>query len=524
MDINEHFDILINKYNLNYIYKKYIILSILTTAIQESFYWFLIYFSDIIKNDPTLMPKLSIALIGILGLNIPIERHFNHAKTDLIEKIKLANNNYFYDRIINMSKKELLNFNLVEYFNILDHYNENLELYIVNIKKKIDIPIKFITLIIIALNKKFTILISLVIVFCIIVKILNEYKNTEETVLTKDFFKYENIIRNYVINGKHFLINDEFNKKYLIKNFTNYEKVNNDILSLNYDLDMKVNILMFCLIIIVIRLKIHELTHIDFFYYFLIVYDIEFISNMINDYYKTKVYFVKMEERLQYLNSFVPQVKTIGSKTKITNIKIISMDNKIPLLTSNKPITINENDHILVNGESGSGKTTLLYMLKGIVKPDNLNITPPIEDITHQTYLTLSNHKSLYSGNLYDIISNYDNNLDSDLIQYALKKSKIHDKLNKNEFIDIETLSGGERMRLIISRIIYNVTKSNYNILLFDEIDENLNNELAIDICNNLRDVFKDKIILYITHNEKVKDLFTKKIIVKNNMINYNIS
>lgn len=522
MNIYEHFDILINKYNLNYIYKKYIFLSILTTTLQESFYWFLIYFSDIVKINPTLLSKLSIILIAIIGLNIPVERHFNHAKTELIEKLKLANNNYFYDRIINMSKKELLNFNLVEYFNILDHFNENLEQFVSNIKRKLDIPIKFITLIIIALNKKFTILIALLIVFCIIVKFLNEYKNLEETELTKDFFKYENIIRNYVINGKHFLINDEFNKKYLIKNFTKYEKVNNDILTLNYNLDMKVNILMFCLIIIVIRLKIHELTHMDFFYYFLIVYDVEFISNMINDYYKTKVYYVKMEERLQYLNSFVPEDKVIGSTAKITNIKINSLDNKKPLLTSDKPIIINENDHILVNGESGSGKTTLLYMLKGIVKPDNINITPPIADIAYQTYLTLSNHKSLYSGNLYDIISNYDNNLNDDLIQYALKKSKIHDKLNKNEFIDIETLSGGERMRLIISRIIYNVTKSNYNILLFDEIDENLNNELAIDICNNLRDVFKDKIILYITHNEKVKELFKKKIMVENNMINYN--
>ena len=35
-----------------------------------------------------------------------------------------------------MSKKELLNFDLVEYFNILDQFNRNLEQYIINIKKK----------------------------------------------------------------------------------------------------------------------------------------------------------------------------------------------------------------------------------------------------------------------------------------------------------------------------------------------------------------------------------------------------
>ena len=68
---------------------------------------------------------------------------------------------------------------------------------------------------------------------------------------------------------------------------------------------MNVNLLMFALIIIVIRLKITELNHLDFFYYFLIVYDVEFIGDMINEYYKTQVGYIKMNDRLNYLNSFI---------------------------------------------------------------------------------------------------------------------------------------------------------------------------------------------------------------------------
>ena len=56
--------------------------------------------------------------------------------------------------------------------------------------------------------------------------------------------------------------------------------------------------------------------------------------------------------------------------------------------------------------------------------------------------------------------------------EYSLQASKIAHRLNKNEFVDIETLSGGERIRLLIARIIYAVKTKNYNILLFDEIDE----------------------------------------------------
>ena len=519
MNIEDHFNLLLEKYELKTHYQKYIFLSMLTTTLRESFYWLLIYFSEKVKENNTMISQYAIILLGTLGVNIPVERQFNYAKIELMEEIKLANNKYFNDRIINMSKKELLNFDLVEYYNVLDHFNENLEQYITNIKNKFDIPIRCLTLIIVSLNKKFSILIGMFAVFYAIVKSMNEHKLTEEKKLSKDYFKYENIIRNYLINGKNFLINDEFNKEYLSKNFTQFEKVNKDIQSLNHTLDMRVNMLMFCLIITVIWLKIHELNQFDFFFYFLIVYDVEMIGDIINEYYKTKVAYAKMQERLLYLNSFIPEDNKITDKTKITNIKINNILVQKPKLQTSSPIIINENEHILLNGESGSGKTTLLYLLKGIIKSTNIDINPSLELISSQTYLTLPNHKSLYSGNLYDIITNYDKNYNIDLIEYALQTSKIDHRLNKNEFIDIETLSGGERIRLLIARIIYAVKTKNYNILLFDEIDENLNDNLAIEVCTNLKSVFNDKIIFYVTHNEKVKELFTKKFIVKKGII-----
>ena len=519
MNIEEHFDLLLDKYDLRRQHIKYIALSMLTTTLKESFYWLLIYFTEKVKNEPEMITKYAILLLGTFGLNIPVERQFNYAKTELMKEVKLANNKYFNERIINMSKKELLNFDLVEYFNILDHFNENLEQYITNLKNKLDIPIRCITLVIVALNKKFSILIGLFAVFYAIVKSLNEHKLVEENKLSKDYFKYEGIIRNYLTNGKNFLINDEFNKEYLSKNFGEFERVNKDILTLNHNLDMKVNLLMFGLIITVIWLKVHELNQYDFFYYFLIVYDVEFIGDIVNEYYKSKVTYAKMQERLTYLNSFIPEFKDISEKTKVKNININKIVNIKPKLQSTKPLVFEENDHILLNGESGSGKTTLLYLLKGIVKPSVLDIVPAIELINSQTYLTLPNHKSLFSGNLHDIITNYDKTVNTELIEYSLQASKISHRLNKNEFVDIETLSGGERIRLLIARIIYAVKTKNYNILLFDEIDENLNDKLAEEVCKNLREIFKDKIILYVTHNEKVKNLFEKKIFVKKGII-----
>ncbi len=523
MDIESHFDLLLEKYKLNNLYKKFIFLSILTTTIKEGFYWSLIYFSEIVKSKPESITKFSAILIGMIGINIPLERYFNYTKAKLLKEIKMANTKYFNERIIQMSKQELLGFDLVEYFNILDHFNENIQEYIMNLKNKYDIPVRCMTLIVVAMNKKFGLLIGLFVLFYAIVKSMNEHKLVEEKELTKKYFFYENIIRNYIINGKNFLINDEFNKEYLTNNFNNYERVNRQIQELNHKLDMNVNIIMFAFILIVIWSRLKELNQYDFFYYFLIIYDIEFIADKVQEYYKNKVNYSKMQERLSYLNSFTPANKKPITEDSVKTIVIEKIENDKPTIGIKKPLVIKDKEHILVTGESGSGKTSLLYVLKGIIKPNKLTISPNIELINAQTYLTLPNHKSLFSGNLYDIITNYEKNPNTKLIDWALKASKIDHRINSNEFIDIERLSGGERIRILIARIIYAVKTKNYNILLFDEIDENLNDQLAQEICINLRDTFKDKIILYITHNEKVKELFAKKFTVKKGVIESNV-
>jgi hypothetical protein len=64
---------------------------------------------------------------------------------------------------------------------------------------------------------------------------------------------------------------------------------------------MNINLAMVGYIIIVIWLRIHELNQYDFFYYFLIIYDIEFIADKVQEYYKNKIINNQMCERLKYL-------------------------------------------------------------------------------------------------------------------------------------------------------------------------------------------------------------------------------
>jgi ABC-type lipoprotein export system ATPase subunit len=513
MNIDDHVNILINEYNLDIYYKKFLIFSILTSCTRESFYWLLIYFSENVKLYPDLLLTYSGILIGLLIIHIPLERYLNNTKAEFSKELKTANTKYFFNRIIDINKKDILNFDLVEFNNVIEHFNDYFDQYIDNIKIKYDIPLRFISLIVIALNKKFNLLIGLFFIYYAIIKVLNEWKNIDESQLNNKVFSYENTIRNYIISSKNLLVNNELNTNYLNKNIHGLQDINFNINELNNNLDMKVNIFMICYILIVLYHKIDHLNINEFFYYFIIVYDIEFIGDKLAQFYKNQINYNKMQKRLKYLYSYEPN-KIIVNEQKIDTIIIKKIINDKPKINL-KNIILKNNDHILINGVSGSGKTSLLYVLKGIINPEILEINYDINLINKLSYLTLANHKNLFNGNLYDIISNYDEIPNEDLINKAIILSKFTNN-NDNNYIEIETLSSGERIRLLVCKIIYNVIKDNYNILLFDEIDENLNDQLAIDICNNIRSIFKDKIILYITHNEKVKNLFDKKILIKN--------
>ena len=523
MDVQKHFDILLDKYNLRNLYHKFIFTSILNTFIGESFYWVLLYLNDKLQSNNTMLYKYSGILITIYGINIPLTKYAGNVKNEFIKEIKLANFKYFSEKIINIKKDTLLNFDLIEYYNALDHFNDYSQEYIISQQIKCEIPIRCISIVVIALNQNCPLLIGFFAVFYSIITVLNEHKLIKEAKITQELFDLENQVRNYMINSKQFITNNEFNKRYIDENSTKVEELNQLLLDMTIDVDLKNNMLLFVFILIIFYDKRETLTPIGFFYYFLMIYDIEYISDKLSEYYRNKINYSRMQERLRFLNSIQTKEDDVEHMTQQYNkeaITINNITNDMPKINIMEPLVIKPRDHILVQGPSGSGKTSLLYVMKGMITCDQLVIKPNIKAINDSSYMVLSNNKSMFSGYLYDIISNYDYNPNIELIMLAIKLAKLDHKYNDNSYVDIDQLSGGERIRVTIARLIYNIKKDDkHDILLFDEVDENLNNILAVEIATNLLKIFDDKIILYITHNEMVKKLFKKRIDVKDGVI-----
>jgi putative ABC transport system ATP-binding protein len=523
MDIQKHFDLILEKYELKNLYNKFLVTSILNTIVGESFYWLLLYLNDKLQTNNSMLYKYTGFLICLYAINIPLTKYTVSIKNELIKELKLANFKYFSEKIINIKKDTLLNFDLIEYYHALDHFNDYFQEYILSQQIKCEIPIRSISIIVIALNQDCPLLIGFFAVFYSIITVLNEHKLVKEAKITQELFDLENQVRNYMINSKQFVVNNEFNKRYIDENSTKVEELNQLLLDMTNDVDMKVNILLFLFILIIFYDKRETLTPVGFFYYFLMIYDIEYIADKLSEYYKNKINYSKMIERLRFLNSIQTKEEDVEHMTQQynkDNIVINNITNDMPKINITSPLVINKGDHILVQGPSGSGKTSLLYVLKGMITCDQLVIEPNIKTINDSSYMVLSNNKSIFSGYLYDIISNYDYNPNVELIHMAIKLAKIDHKYNDNSYVDIDQLSGGERIRVTIARLIYNIKKDDkHDILLFDEVDENLNNVLAVEIATNLLNIFSDKIILYITHNEMVKKLFKKRIDVKDGVI-----
>lgn len=521
--IDTHFNFIINKYELHKLYNLFMTSSCISTIIYESVTWCLLYFNINLQNNPTFVRTYTYTIFGLLLGFIFSYRLCLYYQSQLIKSIRIANYKYYTDKLIESDKGTVLNIDIPNYFNLIFNLNRDYEFYINNIKYKNDLPIVYTTLIIRAINTDYSLIIVLGIVYYIYIEYINLNRIKIEENIIKNNSIYESNMEQYFINSKNLIINDEFNNDYYITQINNIEYNLQSINKLEHGIFMKSNISIVLFLFVLIYNRIDKLNQFTFLYYLMLYYDIEYITTRQNEYHKHCTHYNKLSYRIEMLNGLVndnkTQVKDDKISTKINTIVINKIENKVPLLSLKNKIIINNGEHVLINGVSGSGKSSLLYLLKGIIFVDTVDISPSLDEIYKQTYINLPNYKGIYNGLLYDIISNYNDNPNINLIEDVIVLSKF--KISSNIYIDINKISSGELMRLTIARILYSVKNNkNYNILLFDEIDTALNNDLSIELCINLCKLLKDKIIIYITHNEKVKKLFNKVITVNNGNIN----
>lgn len=179
-----------------------------------------------------------------------------------------------------------------------------------------------------------------------------------------------------------------------------------------------------------------------------------------------------------------------------------------------------------IMGESGSGKSTLINILglmdeatKGSVFLDGVDTSKCSDD----ELCKLRNEKigfvfqNFYLNNKLTALENV---LLPMYINGNVYLNKAKDLLKTFNVLDREShypyeLSGGEQQRVSLARALVN----NPKYILADEPTGNLDSKNEDEVFNYLKDISKDKCVIVVSHNEKIKNYADKVIYLEKGVL-----
>ena len=180
----------------------------------------------------------------------------------------------------------------------------------------------------------------------------------------------------------------------------------------------------------------------------------------------------------------------------------------------------------VIMGESGSGKSTLINILglmdkatKGSVFLDGVDTSKCSDD----ELCKLRNEKigfvfqNFYLNNKLTALENVllpmyiNGNVDLNKAKDLLKTFNVLDRESHYPY----ELSGGEQQRVSLARALVN----NPKYILADEPTGNLDSKNEDEVFNYLKDISKDKCIIVVSHNEKIKNYADKVIYLEKGVL-----
>lgn len=179
-----------------------------------------------------------------------------------------------------------------------------------------------------------------------------------------------------------------------------------------------------------------------------------------------------------------------------------------------------------IMGESGSGKSTLINILglmdkatKGSVFLDGVDTRKCSDD----ELCKLRNEKigfvfqNFYLNNKLTALENVllpmyiNGNVDLNKAKDLLKTFNVLDRESHYPF----ELSGGEQQRVSLARALVN----NPKYILADEPTGNLDSKNEDEVFNYLKDISKDKCVIVVSHNEKIKNYADKVVYLEKGVL-----
>ena len=182
-------------------------------------------------------------------------------------------------------------------------------------------------------------------------------------------------------------------------------------------------------------------------------------------------------------------------------------------------LSINKNETTCIIGPIGSGKSTCLRLLNKLISPTSGYISfngddiANIETISYRRRIPMLSQSALtFSGTIRDNFlmgrkfQNKDK-LDDKILQMAMEDVKLDKSLDD----DISDLSGGEKQRVAIARLIL----CDAEVYLLDEPSSALDDITEDFVIKTVVDLAKrdGKTIIYVTHSNAMAENYSDRII-----------
>ncbi|WP_297712481.1 ABC transporter ATP-binding protein/permease [Clostridium sp.] len=186
-------------------------------------------------------------------------------------------------------------------------------------------------------------------------------------------------------------------------------------------------------------------------------------------------------------------------------------------------LNLRDNEFVAILGPSGSGKTTLLNVIGGLDRYDSGDLiingisTKKYKDrdwdsyrnhtigFVFQSYNLIPHQTVLSNVELALTISGISKSERKKRATEALEKVGLGKQLHKKP----NQMSGGQMQRVAIARALVNDPE----ILLADEPTGALDSETSIQVMDLLKEVAKDRLVVMVTHNPELAELYANRIV-----------
>ncbi|MDR1522006.1 MAG: ABC transporter ATP-binding protein/permease [Streptococcaceae bacterium] len=220
-------------------------------------------------------------------------------------------------------------------------------------------------------------------------------------------------------------------------------------------------------------------------------------------------------------------------EVEIKQLSFAYVNSKRKIL-NNLSLKVKQNEKIAIVGENGSGKSTLLHLLLRLYEPPDQTIfingmdskNYNLEDFRTNFAVVLQNQENYSLTVAENVFLKNSKKMDEKKVEAALKFSQLHQKIFSQKegvssmitkrFVNHGVaLSGGENQKLNLSRFFNQEAK----ILILDEYERWLDHQSEKKIFENLLTFSKNKILMIITHNEKILSAMDRVYVLKNGIL-----